>query len=313
MGELTPDEILARTPYLIADGPDAEARFHRVAAKALSTHERAKRAAEQIAIQAETVLGPYESAMRSDLVAESNRMEGYSWSEKQVRDLVRTHQNLLHIEIHNFVAHIRDDTRLMEALGLYRAYTIADELASTNERPREVGIRALHGLIMAGDRGAGRYKTYDVEMTEREHVPIDHFQVPFEMGDLVEWFEAGSGDPVLDAAVVHAWLTHIHPFEDGNGRMARLLANLALVQAGFPPLLLRSSADRGPYLEALALSDDGDLLPLYDLFAASLRRAVLSMEKPDFVQKKVRGELFGEVANRYSLWRESMNNLGYVP
>ena len=302
------DELLARTPYLIADGPEAVARFGRVAQKALSTHERAKAAAELIAQQAVSLLGPYESAMRSDLVAESNRLEGYSWSAKEVRELVRVNNDLLRIEVHNFVEHIRDDSRLMEGLGLYRAYAIADDWAKAEERPREFELRSLHSLIMGSDPGAGRYKTYDNEIQGSEHTPVSLMDVPKAMHELSGWFTNGTGDPVLDAAVVHAWLTHVHPFEDGNGRMARLLANLALVQSGFPPLLLRSSADRGPYLEALAASDDGDILPLYDLFARSLRRAVKTMERPDFVQSKVRGELLDTAGKRYRLWRESIQN-----
>lgn len=123
------------------------------------------------------------------------------------------------------------------------------------------------------------------------------------MSELVEWFDRGSGDAVLDATVVHAWLTHIHPFEDGNGRMARLLANLALIQSHYPPLLLRSSADRGQYLEALTASDEGDILPLYDLFTKALRRVVKTMERPDFVQSKIRDELLATTSQRHETWR----------
>ena len=83
--------------------------------------------------------------------------------------------------------------------------------------------------------------------------------------------------------------------------MARLLANLALVQSHYPPLLLRSTADREPYLDALAASDEADILPLYDLFVGSLRRAVRVMERPNYVESKVRGELLATTAQRYEV------------
>jgi hypothetical protein len=302
------EELLSRTPYLIGDGDDTRVRFETVARRALKTHAVAREAAETIAEEADEILGPYEAAMRSDLVAESNRIEGYDVSAREVNDLVRLRQDLLKIEVRNFIEHIRDDQRLLESLGLYRAYTIADDWARLDQRPREFELRSLHGLVMASLDSAGAYKTAGNTIGGSEHVPHAPWDVPQAMQQLSEWFAEGTGDPVLDAAVVHAWLTHIHPFDDGNGRMARLLANLALVQAGFPPLLLRSTADRGPYLDALGSSDDGDILPLYDLFERSLRRSAKAMAKPGFVQSRIRSELTRDVRARYTMWRELMSN-----
>ena len=55
------------------------------------------------------------------------------------------------------------------------------------------------------------------------------------MDDWEHWSVANSGAPVLTRAIVlHAWLTHIHPFTDGNGRTARAIMNLELVRGGFP-------------------------------------------------------------------------------
>jgi hypothetical protein len=300
----TPDELLERTPYLVPEDAASVERFSRVAKKALATHERAKAAAERIAAHTGSILGPYESAMRSELVAESNRMEGYNSTAKGVRDLVRLREDLLHIEIQNFVEYVRDDEKLMEDMGLYRAYVIADEWAQTDQRPREYELRSLHALIMGADRSAGSYKSAPNRIGGSEHTPVDPLDVPLAMGDLADWFAKGSGDPLLDAAVAHAWLTHIHPFDDGNGRMARLLANLALIQAQFPPLLLRAGSDRGQYLDALARSDEGDILPLYDLFAKSLRRMVCDMERPQFVERKIRSELLGTPDKRYDMWKK---------
>jgi hypothetical protein len=230
-------------------------------------------------------------------------MEGYDWSPNAVQELVRVHQGLLGIEIHNFMQYIRDDRHLSESLGLYRAYTLADEWAQANVRPREFEVRALHELVVADLASAGRYKTSMNEIGGSEHVPTAPWDVAPQMDEMMKWFARGSGDPVLDAAVVHAWLTHIHPFDDGNGRMARLLANLALVQSRFPPLLLQSGADRGEYLDALAASDNGDILPLYELFVRTLRRTIKVMEQPDYVRSVVEDRLLSSVAQRCALWQ----------
>ncbi len=307
--QISIEEMLRRTPYLIADGQAGQARFESAATRSLATHERARAAAGEIASTAVKLLGPYESAMRADLVSESNRLEGLDVSQREVFELTRVRSDLLEIEFHHFIEAVRQDPRLMNALGLYRAYAIADDWAHEGHRPVGADLRALHALVMPSLSSAGQYKVAANEIQGSAHVPVPPWNVAPDMQELTSWFQKGTGDPVLDAAVVHAWLTHIHPFDDGNGRLARLLANVSLVQAGFPPLLLRSAADRGPYLEALAASDEGDILPLYDLFTRSLRRLVLQMEKPGFVDRKIRLQLFDTEGKRYRIWREELDNL----
>lgn len=62
------------------------------------------------------------------------------------------------------------------------------------------------------------------------------------------------------AAIAHYKFVYIHPFIDGNGRTGRLLMNLLLMQAGFPPVIIRVE-DRPAYYEALKGANEGDLRP----------------------------------------------------
>jgi Fic family protein len=80
--------------------------------------------------------------------------------------------------------------------------------------------------------------------------------------------------PVTSAADAHFKMVSIHPFVDGNGRSARLLMNMLLIQAGYPPAIIRKE-DRGKYLNALekgqtrgALKDFHDMM--YDAVDRSL-------------------------------------------
>lgn len=298
-----PSQLLDGTPYLVGDGSAARDRFVVVRDRAASIRLRAQAAAEAISEQARGLLPQFEVALRSDLVAESNRMEGIDSSARELRDLVRVKRELLEMEVSGLVEYIRNDARLLESLGLYRAYEIADEWAKAEQRPREYELRGLHALVMPTLSSGGGYKSAPNEIGGSTHVPTSPWDVVEQMRQLASWFEEGTGDAVLDATVAHAWLTHIHPFDDGNGRMARLLANLALVQSQYPPLLLRSISDRGPYLDALAASDDGDILPLYDLFVSSLRRVVRAMERSDYVEAKIRDQLLATPSQRYQVWR----------
>jgi hypothetical protein len=74
----------------------------------------------------------------------------------------------------------------------------------------------------------------------------------------------------VSAEVASAWLHHrfaqIHPFQDGNGRVARALASLVLIKEGLFPLVVTRD-DRTSYIDALEAADNGDLKPLVELFA----------------------------------------------
>lgn len=67
-----------------------------------------------------------------------------------------------------------------------------------------------------------------------------------------------SQHPVIVAAIAHYNLTRIHPFDDGNGRGARLFMNLILMKKGFPPAIIKNE-HRRKYIEALSKADSGDI------------------------------------------------------
>ena len=78
--------------------------------------------------------------------------------------------------------------------------------------------------------------------------------------------------PEVEAAWLHHRFSQIHPFQDGNGRIARALATLVFVKAGWFPLVVRDR-ERAEYIDALEVADDGDLNPLVDYFAGLQKRA----------------------------------------
>lgn len=80
--------------------------------------------------------------------------------------------------------------------------------------------------------------------------------------------------PEVEAAWLHHRFAQIHPFQDGNGRVARCLASLVLIRAGWFPFVLERD-DRNDYLEALELADQGDLQALVHQIVAAEKRAFL--------------------------------------
>lgn len=297
------ERLLAGTPYLIADGTLALSKFERVLDKALEVRERAERVGALVQERAGDVFESFGLVLRSELVSESNRIERIDWTPTQVRQVVAENRDLLTQPAHAFVEAVRADDRTYEVLGLYRSQLLAEEWASQGLRPREIEIRQLHALIVGSVPHAGRYKIADNAISGAAHVPPAPAEAAEAMRSLASWWMEGTGVPILDAAVVHAWLVHLHAFEDGNGRMARLLANLALSQHGYPPLIIEADSDRGEYYDALAASDEGDLLPLLELFTRLIRRAVRRMGQPDYIENVIRDRMLTTPAQQQTLWQ----------
>jgi len=87
-------------------------------------------------------------------------------------------------------------------------------------------------------------------------------ETPILMGELVDWYreeeEKKALHPVQLAALLHYRFVRIHPFDDGNGRMSRLLMNYVLIRHKLPPVVIKS-ADKKNYLFALNQADTGDI------------------------------------------------------
>lgn len=102
-------------------------------------------------------------------------------------------------------------------------------------------------------------------------------QVASEMDNLVGWHKRHTETnvpPEVEAAWLHHRFTQIHPFQDGNGRVARALASLIFLRAGWFPLIIHRDIRR-EYIAALEQADSGDLKPLIQLFSEIQKKAFL--------------------------------------
>lgn len=108
---------------------------------------------------------------------------------------------------------------------------------------------------------AGQYKTRPNSVITRYGDRFEYAspeETPALMTDLVDWYneaeQSGKYTPVELAAIFHYRYIRIHPFEDGNGRIARLMANYILSRHGYPMIVVRSRK-KNDYLEALHKTD----------------------------------------------------------
>ncbi|KAG7244071.1 hypothetical protein INR49_006233 [Caranx melampygus] len=113
----------------------------------------------------------------------------------------------------------------------------------------------------------GRLRTNQVFVGH--HIPPHPQDLEKHMQELVQWLnseEALQLHPVEYAALAHYKLVYVHPFVDGNGRTSRLLMNLVLMQARYPPITIRKE-QRAEYYAALDTANEGDVRPFIRFIA----------------------------------------------
>jgi Fic family protein len=141
----------------------------------------------------------------------------------------------------------------------------------------EVTLRTLHQLVLRETKSgeAGKYRTGNVMITGSSHTPPDAHEVPHKIKEMFEWIRKYRNKIhiVELSAIVHHMITGIHPFTDGNGRTARLVMNLLLLQRGYPMAVILNN-DRRKYYDALSKADRGDYAKFVRFIAQAVERSL---------------------------------------
>jgi len=196
-----------------------------------------------------------------------------------------------------------------EAKNLQDALDFLEELASSTETPiTEADLRQIHYLVLRGidDKNAGKYRNEPVEIGGSEYSPPDWESVPPQMEDFGKWLASvsinenshGLLDAILYAAAAHTWFVYVHPFVDGNGRVARLLMNLILMRYGYPISII-TKEDRMRYYDALEISQSSDLTPFIALVIECIDESLEEYEEAAKEQKEQQ-EWAAALATRFS-------------
>ncbi len=183
----------------------------------------------------------------------------------------------------------------LEITGHNEAINWVLEMIQGDRPLTENFIRELHSLLLQdsykesknakGDIvprkiSSGKYKTTPnhVQTITGE---IFYFATPEEtpakMTELLDWFKEKALEkevnPILLAAEFHYKFIRIHPFDDGNGRTARILMNFILMQFGFPPVIIKTE-DKTNYFAALQFADAGNIEAFITYIAQNLNRSL---------------------------------------
>ncbi len=159
----------------------------------------------------------------------------------------------------------------LEVIGHKEAFDYVKQLVSENVEISEKVIKDIHYLVLADkkdDRGV--YRRIPVRIMGAAHEPVQPYLIIPKMEELLEEYKNSTEDIVTKLARFHIEFEDIHPFIDGNGRTGRLLINLELMKAGYPPMDIKFT-DRLKYYEAFdEYHTKNNISAMADMFARYL-------------------------------------------
>lgn len=221
--------------------------------------------------------------LREEFVVEytynSNAIEGNTLTLKET-----------HLVLHGLTVGSKPLKDHLEAVGHRDAFDFICDLVKDSAPITESVIRQIHYLVLADhpeDRGV--YRRVPVRILGASHDPVQPYLIQPRMERLLQEYLSSNEELVQRLARFHVKFESIHPFIDGNGRTGRLLVNLELMKAGYPPIDIKFT-DRAKYYAAFDAWYEGkkkDAMAL--LFATYLDQRLtqyLGMLQPEEKKRK---------------------------
>ena len=245
-------------------------------------------------------------------VVQSSAIEGETLNSDEVRSSIARR---LGIDIGGFIAVGRDVEGIVEvmidATSQYEQPLTKDRLFNWHAALFPTGRSGMRTITVGNWRpeSAGAMQVVSGPIG-REWV---HFEAPeatrieTEMTDFLDWFDVTTAvDPLIKAAIAHLWFITIHPFEDGNGRIARAIADMALARADgmsdrFYSMSAQIESERKTYYKQLERQQRNsvDITGWLDWFLDCLGRAISTAETM-LSAVLYKAELW-KIANRHSV------------
>jgi Fic family protein len=203
-------------------------------------------------------------------VVKSSEIEGETLERAQVRSSIARH---LGMDIEGLIPVDRNVEgvveMLLDATGNYSDPLTEDRLFRWHSALFPTGRSGMHkihaGQWRDGSNGPMQVVSGPIgrERVHYEAPPAE--QLPTEIGKFLRWFEAPREfDPLLMAGLAHAWFITIHPFDDGNGRIARAVADMVLARSDassqrFYSMSAQIRLERNDYYDMLERTQKGEL------------------------------------------------------
>lgn len=206
-----------------------------------------------------------ESEMLADRVHSSAVTEGNRLSRRETLVVLST--GLIEAGSRKDVTEVRN---------LARAITETEQAIARGEPITPLLLRQLQGILLEDIErvGVGCFRTENVAISGATHQPPNFHDVPELVAAVCQHIGETNDQlhPIQLAAWAHWAIARIHPFRDGNGRLARLVQDYVLLRKHYVPAPLRSEDRDGLYYEALDRADSGDGQPLLEIVAKNTLR-----------------------------------------
>lgn len=142
--------------------------------------------------------------------------------------------------------------KAQKILNQKNAFLRIVEMVKNGIEMNENELKDLHQILMEGTKiTGGLYRNVDISVKGSNHTPPSYLKVYDRMEKYFTYVEEGPKDPLLEyISYCHLQLAKIHPFLDGNGRLARLILNYELMKNGLAPVIITAD-ERNKYYEVL--------------------------------------------------------------
>jgi Fic family protein len=260
-------------------------------------------------------LGRIVQRFRIDWNYHSNNIEGNSYDYGETKAFL----------LHGITAGGKPLRDSLEIKGHNEVILGLEDLIHSQTPLTEHTIREIHKKILGDDPYSISAESPDGKLVTKMVIPgrykqepnhvrtatgetfyfAEPFEVPAKMQELLEWYRAEDVKkelhPVVLAAVFHYRFVRIHPFDDGNGRMARILMNLVLMKNEFPVVIVKTE-DKENYYRALRQADGDDL----DAFVSYIAKQEIASQ--ELWLRGARGESLEDLDKEVALLKASLRN-----
>ena len=178
--------------------------------------------------------------LKSELAYTSNNIEGNTLTRKETRLVIEE----------DITSSSKPFVHYQEAVNHAKAFDCIIDMLKSGKKINENTVLEIHKRLLSGidDYNAGFYRNCPVRISGSRVILPNPIKVPDLMKDFFVKYE--KFDNVADIIKTHLDFVSIHPFSDGNGRCARLLMNLLLMQNGYCPIIIRPR-DRKRYINSI--------------------------------------------------------------
>ena len=230
--------------------------------KLLRSIERLQDEFAAIRSEDDRIVAKITKRLRAKYTYHTNAIEGNTLTESETRSFIETGMTISGRPLRDFT----EAKNIPHALDM-----LIDMAGETKPTLKTSDILDLHRLVVSGieEANPGYFRRGFVRIGTSTYIPPPAYEIEPMINEMIEYVNKNPDKltPLEMAFKLHLWFVSIHPFDDGNGRVSRLLAGLILMKHKLPPPIIKKE-HKSKYLKVLRQTQNKEALkPYYDFMA----------------------------------------------